>query len=213
MVISVASGKGGTGKTTVAVNLALTLEDVQFLDCDVEEPDAHIFLKPNIQEKKEAYIPVPKVDEDKCNYCGRCGEVCAYNAIAVLQGSVKGKGSVMIFHHLCHGCGACMELCPRQAISAGKKIVGQVRSGRAGDLSFVDGRLEDGQPSAVPSGAKANQRRVRAQRTGRPAARTASAVPQPACEACSSAPTSFSRPKRTAACSSAWASLRPRVRA
>jgi MinD superfamily P-loop ATPase len=150
MIISVASGKGGTGKTTVAVNLALSLEDVQFLDCDVEEPDSHIFLKPNILEKKEAYIPVPRVDEDRCDYCGRCGEVCEYNAIAVLQGSAKGKGTVMIFHHLCHGCGACTMLCPQDAILELNRAIGVIESGYAGGIRFIHGRLTVGEIMSPP---------------------------------------------------------------
>ncbi|MFZ6017722.1 MAG: P-loop NTPase [Nitrospirota bacterium] len=84
MIISVASGKGGTGKTTLAVNLALVLNNVQFLDCDVEEPDAHLFLKPDIKDRKIATVPVPVVDESKCDYCGKCRDVCTYNAIAVM---------------------------------------------------------------------------------------------------------------------------------
>jgi len=103
MIISVASGKGGTGKTTVAVNLALSLNSVQFLDCDVEEPNAHIFLKPEFKERIPATIPVPMVDESKCDYCGKCREVCAYNAIAVFPSDKERKGSVLIFPHLCHG--------------------------------------------------------------------------------------------------------------
>jgi MinD superfamily P-loop ATPase len=150
MIISVASGKGGTGKTTVAVNLALSLEDVQFLDCDVEEPDAHIFLKPRILEKKEAYIPVPRVDEDRCNFCGRCSEVCEYNAIAVLQGSLKGKGSVLIFHHLCHGCGACSTLCPQNAMAELNRSIGVIESGYAGGIRFIQGRLTVGEMMPSP---------------------------------------------------------------
>jgi MinD superfamily P-loop ATPase len=150
MIISVASGKGGTGKTTVAVNLALSLGKVQFLDCDVEEPDAHIFLKPDIQEKKEAYIPVPQVYEDRCNYCGRCGEVCEYNAIAVLQGSAKGKGSVLIFHHLCHGCGACSILCPQDAMLEVNRAIGMIESGYAGNIRFIHGKLTVGEIMSPP---------------------------------------------------------------
>ena len=88
MIISVASGKGGTGKTTVAVNLALSIPNVQLLDCDVEEPNAHIFIKPSIKNRIPVFIPVPEVDKTRCNFCGRCQETCAYNAIAVLKKDV-----------------------------------------------------------------------------------------------------------------------------
>ncbi|MBU2102321.1 MAG: P-loop NTPase, partial [Candidatus Omnitrophica bacterium] len=104
MIISIASGKGGTGKTTVAVNMALSLKNIQLLDCDVEEPNAHLFLRPRIKDAVKASIPVPEVDETKCTYCGKCREVCAYHAIAVLSGNNGNKGSVLIFPHLCHGC-------------------------------------------------------------------------------------------------------------
>jgi MinD superfamily P-loop ATPase len=115
VIISVASGKGGTGKTLVATSLALTLQNnrqsVQLLDCDVEEPNAHILLKPQFSHQQTVSIPIPKVDEAKCTYCGDCARVCAYNAIAVV-----GK-KVLIFPELCHGCGACPYLCPEDAIS------------------------------------------------------------------------------------------------
>ncbi|GAH09993.1 unnamed protein product [marine sediment metagenome] len=116
MIISVASGKGGTGKTTIAVNLALALaedkeKNVQFLDCDVEEPNAHLFLKPVITSSDSVEIPVPKIDDKKCNYCGKCAEVCVFNAIAVA------KNKVLVFPGLCHGCGACTLFCPEKAIS------------------------------------------------------------------------------------------------
>ena len=96
MIVSVASGKGGTGKTTVAVSLALSIseEEVQFLDCDVEEPNASIFLKPQIEEALPVSIPVPRIDQEKCNFCGKCAEVCAYHALAVLP------GKVLVFPHL-----------------------------------------------------------------------------------------------------------------
>jgi MinD superfamily P-loop ATPase len=97
MIISVASGKGGTGKTTVAVNLALSIDNVQFLDCDVEEPNAHIFLKPRLRKVEKAYIPVPEVDESKCVYCGKCASICVYNAIAFLPGQGGDKGNILIF--------------------------------------------------------------------------------------------------------------------
>ncbi|MFA5144650.1 MAG: ATP-binding protein [Candidatus Omnitrophota bacterium] len=150
MIISIASGKGGTGKTTVAVNLALSLKNIQFLDCDVEEPNAHLFLKPRIKEKAKAYISVPEVDEGKCTYCGRCREVCAYHAIAVLPGSEGKKGSVLIFPHLCHGCGACSILCPQGAIKEINKEIGIIEIGEKGDMRFVHGRLNIGEAMSPP---------------------------------------------------------------
>jgi len=150
MIVSVASGKGGTGKTTVAVNLALALKNVQFLDCDVEEPNAHIFLKPRINGEKKAFIPVPEVDEAKCTYCGKCREVCAYHAIAVLPGSDGKKGSVLIFPHLCHGCGACSALCPEKAIKEVNREIGVIEIGEAQGIQFVHGKLNIGEAMSPP---------------------------------------------------------------
>ena len=150
MIISVASGKGGTGKTTVAVNLALSIKNVQFLDCDVEEPNAHIFLKPEIKEKFPAFIPIPEVDEAKCNTCGKCREVCAYHAIAVIPSNDGEKGSVLIFPHLCHGCGACSLLCPQKAIKEVNKEIGVVEIGMSQDIQFVHGELNVGEIMSPP---------------------------------------------------------------
>jgi len=151
MVISVASGKGGTGKTTVAVNLALSAGgDVQFLDCDAEEPNAHIFLKPDIEKTEKVFIPVPEVDESKCSYCGKCAEVCAYNAIAVIKPSEDMAGSVLVFPVLCHGCGSCACFCPEKAIKETGREIGIIEIGRAGDIGFVHGRLNIGEAMAPP---------------------------------------------------------------
>lgn len=150
MIISIASGKGGTGKTTVAVNLALSLKNIQLLDCDVEEPNAHLFIKPRIKEEVKAYIPVPEVDETKCNYCGKCREVCAYHAIAVLPESEGKKGSVLIFPHLCHGCGACSLLCPQSAIKEVNKEIGVIEIGEKDHMQFVHGRLNIGEAMSPP---------------------------------------------------------------
>jgi MinD superfamily P-loop ATPase len=147
MIISVASGKGGTGKTTIAVNLALALQPdlpVQFLDCDVEEPNAHFFLKPRLEESREVLTPIPEIEDSLCTYCGRCAEVCAYNALAVV------KGAVLVFSELCHGCGACTHTCPEKAIRETGKRIGVVESGRAGDIRFAHGRLDIGQAMSPP---------------------------------------------------------------
>jgi len=147
MIISVASGKGGTGKTTVAVNLALSLEEtysIQFLDCDVEEPNAHFFLKPQIEESQDVFMLIPEIDETHCNYCGKCAQVCAYHALAVV------KGAVLVFSELCHGCGACSLLCPEKAIKEVGQRIGVIESGHAGKVAFLQGRLDIGQAMSPP---------------------------------------------------------------
>ena len=129
----------------MAINLALSINNpVQFLDCDVEEPNAHIFLKPKIKKTQKIFIPIPKIDESKCNYCGRCAEVCAYNAIAVL------KDNVLTFPNLCHGCGGCTLLCPQGAISEVDKEIGVVNSGAKHNIQFVDASLNIGEAMAPP---------------------------------------------------------------
>jgi MinD superfamily P-loop ATPase len=151
VIISIASGKGGTGKTTVAVNLALSLNNVQLLDCDVEEPNAHLFLKPHIQSKTVATIPIPQVDETLCDYCGKCSEVCAYNAVAVFPGDKNRTGSgVLIFPHLCHGCGGCTLLCPRNAIHETGKEIGVIEVGICEEMHFVHGKLHIGEIMSPP---------------------------------------------------------------
>lgn len=147
MIISVASGKGGTGKTLIATSLALSLGGqgtVQFLDCDVEEPDAHILLKPDFEQRESVLVPIPRVDEESCTHCGRCAEVCAYNAIAVL------KTQVLIFPELCHGCGACSYLCPEDAISEVGREMGLIEKGRSGEIEFIQGKLTIGEAVAPP---------------------------------------------------------------
>jgi MinD superfamily P-loop ATPase len=149
VIVSIASGKGGTGKTTVATSLALFLsgmksQAVQFLDCDVEEPNAHIFLKPEIRERRSVNLPVPKIDFERCTFCGECAKVCAYNAIVVL------KSEVLTFPELCHGCGGCTLLCPEKAISESPREIGALEEGTAGPIRFVQGRLNVGEPMATP---------------------------------------------------------------
>lgn len=147
VIISVASGKGGTGKTLVATSLALSLrgkDEVQLLDCDVEEPNAHIFIKPVFSRREPVFIPIPKIDEEKCTYCGKCAEVCAYNAVAVF------KNKVLVFPELCHGCGTCSYLCPEDAISEKGKEIGVVEIGSAEGIDFAHGRLNVGEAMAPP---------------------------------------------------------------
>ena len=144
MVISVASGKGGTGKTIVATSFALSLQNVQFMDCDVEEPNAHIFLKPEIETRETVFIPVPEIDEALCDLCGKCREACQYNALAVLP------QSVLVFPELCHGCGACSYVCPQGAIREMNREVGFVEWGRAHGMDFVHGNLKIGTPMPTP---------------------------------------------------------------
>ncbi len=151
MIISVASGKGGTGKTIVATSLALSINNgVQFLDCDVEEPNAHIFLKPAIKETKKVFIPVPEIDEAKCTYCGKCREVCVYNAIAVIPASGNNKGNVLVFPNLCHGCGSCSYFCPQGAIKEVDREIGVIEIGSSNSIQFIHGRLNIGEAMAPP---------------------------------------------------------------
>ncbi|MBC7264182.1 MAG: ATP-binding protein [Chloroflexi bacterium] len=147
MIITVASGKGGTGKTTVATSLALALQEhlaVQFLDCDVEDPNAHLYLRPTIQRREEVGVSLPVVDFALCDYCGRCAEVCAYHAIAVVG------QKLLIFPELCHGCGSCILNCPQKAMHEEPRPVGIIEEGQAGPIAFAQGILNVGEPMATP---------------------------------------------------------------
>ena len=144
MIISVASGKGGTGKTTIATNLALALEQVQFIDCDVEEPNAHLFLKPHIEKRIPVTIPVPRIDESKCTHCGHCAEACEFNALVCFP------QTVLVFDELCHGCGACFYICPEEAIQEETREIGAVELGKADGIEFTQGWLNVGEPMATP---------------------------------------------------------------
>jgi MinD superfamily P-loop ATPase len=146
MKIAIASGKGGTGKTTVAVNLALALPNSVYIDCDVEEPNGHLMLNPAIVAEYKAVKKIPKVNLDICGFCGKCSKVCEFNAITVL------KSDVIIFEEMCHGCGACAFFCPREAITEIDKETGIVRTGYVPDelLNFIDAKLNIGEMAAAP---------------------------------------------------------------
>ena len=144
MIISVASGKGGTGKTTVSTNLALSMGKVQFIDCDVEEPNSNIFIKAKIKESEEVYVSIPKIDKEKCNYCGKCSDFCAYNALAVVP------SDVLVFPELCHSCGGCKLVCPKDAVTWDKRSIGRIEHGISNGIDFYHGLLNVGEMQAVP---------------------------------------------------------------
>ncbi|MFX0106669.1 MAG: ATP-binding protein [Candidatus Hodarchaeota archaeon] len=142
MIIAVASGKGGTGKTTFAVNLALSLDKASILDCDVEEPNAHTLLHPEALEPKLVFLPTPKVDTEKCNLCGECSKFCKFNAIFV------GK-NVLVYSEMCHSCGGCTLACPEEAITEVNREVGKIYTSSIGSLRLVYGELNIGEPIAT----------------------------------------------------------------
>jgi len=144
VIISIASGKGGTGKTTIATNLALSLGEAQLIDCDVEEPNANIFLKADIAESVDVTVEIPKIDKEKCNYCGKCSEFCAYNALAVVP------SNVLVFPELCHSCGGCELVCPQDAISWSKRAIGKIEHGVVDGFDFYHGLLNVGEIMAIP---------------------------------------------------------------
>ena len=145
MIISVASGKGGTGKTTIATNLAISLgSGVQLLDCDVEEPNSHLFINPNFGNDEIVNTAVPEVDEKKCTLCGKCGEICQFKAI-ILIGE-----TILTFHELCHSCGGCVEVCPEDAISEKGRELGVIRRGSRNGLEFINGTLRIGEAMSPP---------------------------------------------------------------
>jgi MinD superfamily P-loop ATPase len=145
MILAIASGKGGTGKTTVAVNLARVLErPVQLLDCDVEEPNSHLFLSGETISEEAVSIPVPEVDESLCDGCGECGRFCAYHAI------ISYGAKPLVFAEMCHGCGGCMLVCPKKAIREIPKRIGKIEKRQAGKITLVTGRLDVGQAMAPP---------------------------------------------------------------
>lgn len=145
MIISIASGKGGTGKTTVATNLAASMEqDVQFLDCDVEEPNGHLFLKPEITDQETVFVMVPEIDPQRCSLSRRCVDICRFSALAVVA------GEVMTFPEMCHSCRGCLIVCEQQAITEGQREIGEIEQGRSKQIHFIHGRLRVGEAMSPP---------------------------------------------------------------
>lgn len=148
MNIAIASGKGGTGKTTVTTNLAVVAArsglTVTYVDCDVEEPNGHLFLRPEITSIIKAVRRVPVVDRDQCTLCGKCGEICQFSAIMPLG------SEVLVYPELCHACGGCMLVCPTGAISEQSREIGKIEIGRADQVQFVHGLLNIGEAMSPP---------------------------------------------------------------
>jgi MinD superfamily P-loop ATPase len=144
MIVSVASGKGGTGKTSVAVNMALSVGKVQLLDCDVEEPNAYLLLHPEMHKNEPVYASIPLVDRALCNNCGECTKFCQFNAIFVAS------EKILVFPELCHSCGGCALVCPRKVISWKNHKIGTLNFGSDGNVALVYGELEVSEPMAVP---------------------------------------------------------------
>ncbi|HBO35568.1 MAG TPA: ATPase [Sphaerochaeta sp.] len=142
--IAVLSGKGGTGKTLVSVNLAAVADQATYIDCDVEEPNGHLFLKPSSVSEQVITVGKPEVDQKLCDGCRICSKACAFNALAVI-----GK-QLLIFEEICHSCGLCMSLCPQHALKEVQKPLGVVRKGSSGSISFLSAEMRIGESSAVP---------------------------------------------------------------
>ena len=142
MIIAVLSGKGGTGKTTVSASLSAVIHPSQYVDCDVEEPNGYIFLKPEFSQSIPVKVEIPCVDDAICTGCGACAKACQFNALAVI------KGKVLVFPEICHHCGACFIACKLGALFAEERTVGVIEMNR--DNTFVQGKLNIGEPVAVP---------------------------------------------------------------
>jgi len=146
--IGVASGKGGTGKTTISVNLAAAAvaagRRVHLCDCDVEEPNSHLFLRPSFDVSRPITQDVPVVDQDLCSHCGMCAEICSFHAIASMP------DRTVVFPDLCHACHGCRLVCPQEAVTMAKREIGVLEQGKAGDITFTHGRLRIGETQVPP---------------------------------------------------------------
>jgi MinD superfamily P-loop ATPase len=156
MILAIASGKGGTGKTTIAVNLARAFEsEVLLLDCDVEEPNAHLFLRGGALTEETVTLPVPEFDEALCDSCGECGRFCAYHAILAFL------SKPVLIPEMCHSCGGCMLVCPRKAIREVERRIGVIRETRSENINLISGSLDVGGAMSPPL-IRAVKKRIRA---------------------------------------------------
>ena len=144
MKIAVLSGKGGTGKTLVSVNIASIVKNSTYIDCDVEEPNGHLFFKPEEVKPKEVTVKIPEVDQDICNGCRKCVEFCKFNALAYIN------EKLIVFNEICHSCGGCQIVCPEKAITEKDKIIGRIEEGMSEDVTVITGILKMGEASGVP---------------------------------------------------------------
>lgn len=144
MKIAVLSGKGGAGKTLVSVNLAAAANKSVYIDCDVEEPNGHLFFKPESVKSSNVYVKLPEVNEKRCNGCRICVDFCKYNALAYTQ------NRLMIFDEVCHHCGGCILFCPEKALKEGCKIVGEVQEGQSENVRVITGVMDIGVASGIP---------------------------------------------------------------
>jgi MinD superfamily P-loop ATPase len=144
MKIAILSGKGGTGKTLVSVNLAAVADEAVYIDCDVEEPNGHLFFKPADITSEKISVKIPVVNESLCNGCRICVDFCKFNALAYIGGRLR------VFETICHSCGGCILFCPAKALSEKDKVIGEIRSGLSQKVSVVTGILNTGEASGIP---------------------------------------------------------------
>jgi MinD superfamily P-loop ATPase len=143
MRIAVLSGKGGTGKTLISVNLAAVAKTSIYIDCDVEEPNGHLFFKPGNIQEEEVSVLIPKVDEKLCSGCRKCVDFCKFNALAYI------KDKLIIFEEVCHSCGGCIMLCPEKALTEKEKVIGKVQKGTSDNVTVNTGILNTGEASGI----------------------------------------------------------------
>ncbi|MBV4432600.1 ATP-binding protein [Clostridium tyrobutyricum] len=144
MRIAVLSGKGGTGKTLVSVNLTAISKSSTYIDCDVEEPNGHLFFKPEGVQEKEISVKIPKVNNELCNGCRKCVDFCKFNALAYI------KNKLIVFDEVCHSCGGCILACPEKALTEKEKVIGKVQKGTSDQVVIYTGILNTGEASGIP---------------------------------------------------------------